>query len=158
MSYPVSTVPAVFTYLLATLTTAFAGATNPTDIYLCMGDPGEQAPPDIIEITGVQRTTPHFAMVGDGETEAQEEIYQVMFRVSSAMRGDTQATIAPLVQARAWYLLGLIETAVRTDPSLGGIVLTAWPGQSNGGVPVWSANGNGMICEIESSIEVENVF
>ena len=159
MTYPVSTVPRVLAYLQAALQAQFNTDENPQNIYLCVGDPGEQAPPDIVEITGVTRTTPHFAMVGDGEALALEEKYQVNVKISSAARGASQATISPVIIARAWQLLAYVETAVRLDPSLGGIVLTAWPGKSTGGVPTWAeGNINGMICEITSTIDVENVF
>ena len=158
MSYPISTVPAVLTYLFSTLNSVFLADANPDSIYLSLGDPGEQAPSDIVEITGVNRTTPHFAMVGDGQQDALEEVYQVIVKISSAQRGDTQATISPVVMARAWALLADVETAVRKDPTLGGNVFAGWPGRTTGGVPVWSPNGNGMICEIELTIDVEMTF
>lgn len=158
-TYPTSTVPAVLAYLQNAFQVQFSGDDNPQNIYLVVGDPGEQAPPDIVEITGVERTVPHFAMVGDGENLAQYESYQVHVKISSAMRGDTAETISPLVTARAWQLLGYVETAVRLDPSLGSIVLTAWPGRSVGGVPVWSTGDvNGMICEITTTVDVENTY
>jgi hypothetical protein len=158
VSYPVSTVPQVLAYLQTAFQAQFNADPNPQDIVLWTGDPGMEAPPVIVTITGVTRITPHFAMVGDGEALSLEEKYVVNVKVSCAMSGTAQATISPTLTARAWQIQAYVEKAVRLDPSLGGIVLLAWPGKSNGGSPVWSPNGKGMICEITSGIDVENTI
>ena len=94
---PVSTVPAVFAYLQATLRTYINDDPNPQDIYLCVGDPGMQDPPDIINLSGVTRTLPHLAMVGDGGFNALEEVYDVDVIVSASMRGVDAEAISSLI-------------------------------------------------------------
>ena len=158
---PVSTVPDVLAYLKDTLRTYINDDPNPQDIYLCVGDPGMQDPPDIINLSGVTRTLPHLAMVGDGGFNALEEVYDVDVIVSASMRGVDAEAISPLIIARAWQLQAYVEHAVRQDPSLGGLVLTSWPTGGTGGAPRWApptAQGDvlGMLCEIVSKISVEN--
>jgi hypothetical protein len=161
MTIPVSTVPAVLAYLKATLRTYINDDPNPQDIYLCVGDPGMQDPPDIINLAGVTRTLPHMAMVGSGGALALEENYDIDVIVSASMSGEDADVISPLIIARAWQLQAYVEDAVRQDPSLGTQVLWAWPTGGTGGTPKWApptSQGDvlGMLCEITSKINVDN--
>jgi hypothetical protein len=166
---PSSTVPAVIQYLLTAIGQQVAG--DPVgDILLYMGEPGMNIPNDMIEIQGkVSRQTPHFAMVGSADQLSTYEKYNVTIVCSSAMAGDASIPdtspqgLSSLVQARAYTLLSYVETAVRLDPTFGGLDLIGWPKGSTGGDPVWAppnAAGEvlGMICEITSTISVENTL
>ena len=160
MTIPVSTVPAALTYLYAAIAAQVATDPNPGNIYLCMGDPGVQDPPDIIQVVaGVSRAPANFALVGSGGSMAMEEKYSIQVKVSSAARGDTEADIAPAIMLRAWQLVSYVETAVRLDPSFGELLIEGWPKQSTGGSPTWSPDGQSwMLCEISVRIDCEAVI
>ena len=55
---------------------------------------------------------------------------------------------------RAYTLLGYLEVAVRTDPSLGSTILEAHPSGSDGGEPVWTDEPQGRLCEITETVFV----
>src|ERR1017187_5147962 len=64
---PVSTVPKAVAYLYNAVKAQIALDPNPTNIYLCIGDPGIPDPPDIIEVcSSVARNWEHFTFVGSG--------------------------------------------------------------------------------------------
>lgn len=157
MPYPVSTVPDAISYLVTAFQTQLSTDPNPSDITLFVGnDPGLIDTPDLIGITNVARNLDHFAMVGDGEDLAMYEKYSVYVRISSAQRAGTESAAAAALTARVWQLLAYLEYAVRLDPSLGGIVLTAWPGQTQGGLTVVAPDNNGWICEMTWKVDCES--
>lgn len=156
MAYPVSTVPSAITYLTTAFQTQLSTDANPQNITLFVGnDPGLADTPDLVAITNVVRDLQHFAMVGDGEDLAMYEKYSVMVKISTAQRAATEAEAAAALTARVWQLLAYLEYAVRLDPSLGGIVLTAWPGQTVGGLTVLAPDNNGWICEMSWRVDCE---
>ena len=122
-----------------------------------MGDPGMQDPPDIVQIANVTRSLEHFAMVGDGEDLAMYEKYSVIWKISSVTKAATQNEAALYLLPRVYQLQQYLEYAVRLDPSLGGIVLTAWPGQTEGGNIELAPDNNGYICEITGRVDCESV-
>lgn len=157
MPYPVSTIPQVVTYLTNAFQTQLSTDPNPQNITLFVGnDSGLANTPDLVAITNVTRTLEHFAMVGDGEDLAMYEKYSVVVKLSSAARAGKESEAAAYLSQRAWQLLAYCEYAVRLDPSLGNIVLTAWPGQTSGGLVNIAPDNNGWICEITWRVDVEN--
>ncbi len=156
MAYPVSTVPAAVEYLVTAFQTQLSTDPNPANITLFVGnDPGLADTPDLVAITDVTRTLQHFAMVGDGEDLAMYEKYSVMVKISSAQRAATESAAAFALTERVWQLLAYLEYAVRLDPSLGEIVLTAWPGQTSGGLVQVAPDNNGWICEMSWRVDCE---
>lgn len=156
MPYPVSTVPAAVDYLITAFQTQLSTDPNPQNITLYVGnDPGMLDTPDLVGITDVSRTLEHFAMVGDGEDLAMYEKYSVKVVISSAQRAATQAAASSLLTARVWQLLAYLEYAVRLDPSLSEIVLTAWPGRTSGGLVAMAPDNNGWICEMKWQVDCE---
>lgn len=154
--YPVSTVPAVIVYLTQVFQAELSTDPNPQNITLFVGnDPGLADTPDLVAIVDVQRNLEHFAMVGSGMDLAMYEKYSVMIRISSAQRGATEAEAAAALTQRVWELLAYCEYAVRQDPSLGGIVLTAWPGQAQGGMVQLAPDNNGWIAELATRVDIE---
>src|SRR5580658_5654727 len=102
---PVSTAPQAVLYLYDAVAAQVANDPNPTNIYLCLGDPGIPDPPDIIEVCAeVTRNWEHLALVGSGGALAGYEKYQIVYKLSSAQAGDTEADIAPTLLPRVWTL------------------------------------------------------
>ena len=163
-TYPVSTIPYVISYLTTQFQTYLSQDANPENITLFVGnDPGLPDTPDLVAIVNVARNLEHFAMVGSGETLAMYEKYAVYVRISSAQRAATQAEASAALIPRVYQLLSYLEYAVRVDPSLGmtappdngGMMLTAWPGQTQGGLVEVAPDNNGWICELSWKVDCE---
>lgn len=156
VSIPVSTVPQALVYFQNALAAQLANDLYKRNVTVFMGDPGIENTPDLIEIDGnVERTPSHFALVGSGGKLAVYEKYGIVWKVSSFLRGATQVEISTPLMQRAYQLVGYIETAVRTDPSFGGLLVEAWPGQTQGGSPKWNADRSGMLCELTGRVQCE---
>jgi hypothetical protein len=156
MTIPVSTAPQAVLYLYNAIADQVANDPTPTNIYLCIGDPGTPDPPDIIEVcAGIVNNWEHFTLVGSGGPKAGYEKYQITYKISSAQAGDTEADIAPVLMPRVWALHSYVDTAVRTDPSFGGLLVEGWPGQVTGGSPKWADSGTFMLCELTGRVQCE---
>jgi hypothetical protein len=155
MAYPVSTIPAAVEYLFTAFQTQLNTDATPENIVLSLGDPGMEDPPDLVQIANVSRSLEHFAMVGSGESLAMYEKYSVIWKISSVSRAATQPEAAAYLVPRVYQLMAYLEYAVRLDPSLGGIVLTAWPGQVEGGNVELAPDNNGYICELTGRVDCE---
>ena len=148
MSIPVSTVPAAIAALTTLVTTQTAA--DPT-ILVCQGEVGMDTPNDIIQIaTDVRRTVVPEAFLGSYQAGALQETYTITCLVS-AWSGDPDAVA---ITSRAYVLAGYIETAVRTDPSLGSTILEAHPGGTSGGNATWTESPVGRLCELSVTIDV----
>lgn len=155
---PVSTVPAVQSYLLTAIQNAALTDSAPSDILVCFGQPATEAPAAIIEVGhGVRRTTVPATFIGGGGVDWLNESYDIDVAVSVAEETvDTDGDPLALSE-RTWQLVGFVETVIRTDPSLGGLVNLAYPRSVTGGEPVWSENGVGRVCELVISVHVEEL-
>lgn len=132
---PVSTVPKAITAIL-TAVKARLSAAGETDVLVCVGTPMANDPTDIIQIASdVRRRVNPNAFVGSGGAGALEENYTIDVTVSCARQVATPQTDSIALSNRVWELVAYVENAVRTDPSLGDVVVVAWPGQSTGGKP-----------------------
>ena len=148
MTIPVSTVPAAIAALTALIATQTAS--DPT-ILVCQGEVGMDTPNDIIQIaTDVRRTVVPEAFLGSYQAGALQETYTITCLVS-AWSGDPDAVA---ITSRAYVLAGYIETAVRTDPSLGSTILEAHPGGTSGGNATWTESPVGRLCELSVTIDV----
>lgn len=120
----VSTAPAVKAYLLTQTKATLTAAANER-LLVVYNEPGTDLPGDIVSIGSVlNRVTEPSAYVGGGGQHWLTERYTVEV-VVDVFRGGDRSQVA---EERAWYLAGLVEQIVRTDPSLGGLVLEARPG------------------------------
>jgi len=151
MSIPVSTVPAALAGLQSLVATQVATDSKASQIVLCLGEPGMDLPSDIIQIgTNVRRSVRPQVFMGSFQAQALEEDYDIEVLVSS-WSGD--ADPAAIVN-RAYQLVAYVETAVRTDPTLAGVVLEAYPSSTNGGNAEWSGDPVGRLCEITVTVHV----
>lgn len=153
MAIPLSTVPAVKKQLYAIFTTAVATVPAPAPDQAGMlvqyGEPGPYQPDDIVSVGDVKRNvTPH-NIVGTGGAGALNENYVVEYWVDVFRGGDQPE----YVTERAYTILGALETAVRNDPSLGGLVQWAWPRTSEE-ASGWDPDNRGRQTQIRGEIEV----
>lgn len=108
------------------LTTAFAAMQGASEqpVLVVRADPGPYDPDDIVSVGDVvNRTLTQHAFVGDGGQHAGRETYEVEVVVDCFRMGD----VAQLVDERAWTLEAAVETYVRGNRTLGGVVEDAWP-------------------------------
>lgn len=152
MAIPNPTVPTAITNLISQVNTQVAADTgNPLDqskVLVVQGEEGKEHPHDIINVgVDVKRTVTWRTLIGSAQAQAWEEDYEIECRVSSWGGIDP----GPVVN-RAWVLQGYLETAVRTDPSLGGVVQEASIATSGGGNAAWSGSPISRVCEITSAV------
>ncbi len=107
---------------------------------LVRGTPLANAPlDDAIVIRKITRTVTRLAMVGPVDNfGAFREDFIIPVEVFSFRGGDDAVT----VENRAWSLVGAVETAVRSDPTLAGAVLAAFP-EFNEMVSDWDPDSSG---------------
>jgi hypothetical protein len=147
MTIPVSTVDTVLDYLVATVTTQIGDAS----VLICDGPPGPYQPDDIVAIgETIAVVTDVHAFVGSGGQHWLSESYTVSVTISVFRGADSVA----LTWKRAKALADSVDTAVRTDPTLGGAVQLAWPSKTlfTSG---WTENHAGRIVTVEKEISVE---
>lgn len=117
---PVSTIPAVKCYLVAAVKMR-PEIESPT--LVTYGEPGTYLPRDIICVLDATQAFTVAAMVGSGATHWLDETYSIDIVVDCFLGGDDPRK----VEERALYLAGIVVDVVRTDPSLGGLVIQAKP-------------------------------
>src|ERR1035438_7723069 len=147
MTIPASTVPAAIEAIKA----ATAAQMTDPSILLTVGDPGMDLPDNVIAIGEVRRTVEPATFIGNGGLFWLEEKYDIDVVCSAWSGSDNRTTITDM----AWTLVNYVETAVRTDPSLGGIVNVAYPVGTHTLSATWTEDPDGMTIEIEMAIHVE---
>ena len=151
MTIPVSTVPAAVAALTTQVATQVATDSQAGAILVCQGEVGADAPNDIIQIaTNVRRSVKPEAFIGSYQSGSLQEDYTISCLVSS-WSGDPDPVA---ITQRAYVLAAYIETAVRTDPSLGSSVLEAHPAGTDGGNAVWTDSPVGRLFELTVDIVV----
>jgi len=150
---PVSTVPAVKAYLFAQLKAKLTPDPIQTASSLTVfyDEPGPNQPDDIVVVGACKsRQVTPFQMVGSGGRGWLYEKYMLEVTVACFRGGDN----AQLIYERAYALTGQIETAVRSDPSLGGLVTQAHPAGSHDD-PQWETQHKGRTVAVVIDIDVE---
>lgn len=149
---PVSTVPQARANLISAISAlvATSGLTEPgCEVY--DSAPDHETENDIIAVCGARRTVESMALVGSGAQFWRQEHYSIEVMIDCFQGGANGAMEA--VNQRAYALLALVETAVRQDPSLGGIAIQAAPASSDS-VPSWDDAHMGARCLITAEIKV----
>lgn len=145
MTIPNTTVFPVRNYLITQLSAAVPAGTEVFD--------AENTQPDRedwVLVGGARRTVGALAMVGNGGQFWRDERYQVDVTIETFTAGRNGFEDS---YNRAYALLETLESVVRQDPSLGGLVLQANP-KSSSDTPTWDPTGQGAIVTITTSIEV----
>ena len=154
MSIPVSTVPSAIAALTSQIQTQVNTDPSATAIAVFTGDEDRNRANDrIIVATNVNRTVTHEAFLGSLQLGSLEEKYTIEVLVS-AYSGDPDGVAN---MNRAWVLAGYVETAVRTDPTLGSSVLIARPAGTRGAQSYWTADPVGRQCDITVAIFVDTL-
>lgn len=145
MSIPVSTVDTVKDFLVA----GIAAQVNDTSVLVSYDLPGEDLPDDIIVVGDIDVDTQVHAFVGSGGQHWLAESYRVQVSISVYRGGDN----ASLTWKRAKTLSDAIDTLIRTDPSLGGVVQLAWPSRTSF-KSEWEEEHRGRIVTVDKEISV----
>ncbi len=149
MSIPISTVPAAMKYLVAEIETQV----NDDSVLISYGPPGTNQPNDIIAVMGFEarEVQPH-SFVGGGGQHWLYETYEILI-VVSVFRGGP--TVNESCFERAMTLLSAVETAVRTDPSLGGAVLESNPSHVDKSDAFYDSEHKGFVVELPLLVHCE---
>lgn len=157
-TYPVSTAPSakawLFGQMQAVLTADPAATfevTYATNVDL-LDSPDDQVWLGDI----VNHIVQPFAMVGNEGKFAFYEQYDIEIGIS-IYRPGVEADSGMDAEARAWALLGAIWTIQRTDPTMGGALVTSRPNMSSSSVD-WDDQdpSKGRICTLPASIHCES--
>lgn len=125
-----------------------AGYAAPLVVY---DRPGIYRPPELVVIGKVyDRRVTEFAMVGSGGNGWLKEDFEFEAIVDVFRPGESLQVEA---YNRAWQLMSLIETVVRTDPSMGGLVIRSRPDRSYDDSE-WERDGKGWIVSVTSRFTV----
>lgn len=147
---PTSTMPAAKTYLFNQLTAAFAGTAN---LLVSMDLPPNDPPveQDVIVVGDIEQSFDPWQMVGSGGQGWLYDKYTIQIMISVYRGGDEAQAV--LTQAAA--LVYQVCQVVRTDPSLGGLVVQAYPASANY-ESGWSEEGaSGRVTDVEMKIAIE---
>ena len=152
MTIPVSTAPQAMVYALGLIQTALSADTAYGSMYVGMAIPGPDVSNEIVCITGeTNRTLSRQSFVGSMGALALEEVYDIEVIISAFNdQSDTTAVLN-----RAWALAGYVDQAIRSDPSFGGLVLTAYPVSTTGGEITPIGQPSGLQVTLTTSIRVE---
>lgn len=154
---PLSTVPAVSTYLLGAIQAQVATDPLAASMLVKLGEAGVDLPNDIITIGEVRRRLTPRTFIGSGGLDWELETYDIEVFISTwTGSGDSDDTSVVSIQLndRLWQLIGYVETAVRTDPSLGELVTVAYPASTTATGPTWPETG-GLIAQAEMTVHAE---
>ena len=149
-------------YLYSAVSSAAASdplvETGAGEILVKLGEPSRNNPPDVISFGSVNRRIRWESFIGSGGTDSLYELYDIDVQIHSWLAyGDVSddSTVALQVIQRAWLLESYVESAVRADPSFGGLVDIAYPSASNSNSPEWSGDPTGLLVSISLPIHVE---
>jgi hypothetical protein len=125
---PSSTAPAARTWLYGQLTAQIEpDPDNPkASLLICYDEVGTDAADDVVIVGTVTRVIDVNSMVGSGGAGWLDERYSITVTIDIFRGGDDAAATF----ARGCLLLDQLCAIVRTDPTLGGAVLTARPATS----------------------------
>jgi hypothetical protein len=142
MSIPVSSVPTAKAWLFNQLTANIdtAGVTEQSQVVYAQ--PTTYLAPNIIAVDKVNREVTQAHMVGSGGAGWLREQYTIEV-VISCMRGGSDFLS---LETDFWALVALVESTVRTDPSLGGAVSVARPTRGDA-LSAFTDDHNGILCE-----------
>lgn len=146
MTIPTSTVPAARQYLVTGIRSAAGSQAEVFD-----GDADHLDHENWITVGGVTRQVAPLAMVGNGGQFWREERYSVAIEINCFVAGRENSM--QQANTNAYALLAIVESVVRQDPSLGGLVIQAAP-KSSTSIPSWDEEGQGAELILNASIEV----
>jgi hypothetical protein len=162
-TYPTSTGPAAKAWLYGQMQSVLAAASDATfKLAYATTVTTSNSPDDMVWLEGIQnRVVSNFAMVGNLGQYSLAEEYDLVVQISCFRAGEESDDAATdpgaLAEARAFVLAGQIETIQRTDPTMGGQLITSRPNQSSGDVD-WDEAGNGRVATLQISFHCQAVI
>ena len=145
MTIPAPSIDATTTALVTAINTQVATLTDGATVLVCEGPPTLYQPDDIITVGEFsdELFSPH-ALVGSGGAGWLQEDYRIGVKIDIYRGSDSVL----LVRQRLSSLIAAVNTAVRTDPSLGGTCYLAYPEQAHRTLE-WDPDAKGVrgICE-----------
>lgn len=100
----------------------------------------------------INRTTVHYRMTGNAGAGSFLESYSLEMAVDCYAGGDSDETRA--LEELAWSYVCQVEAVVRSDPSLGGLVIEAFPASSDDD-PEWDQQHKGRLVHIALIVNVQ---
>jgi len=162
-TYPTSTAPAAKAWLYGQMQSTLTAASDATfGLTYATTVATPNSPDDMVWLEGVQnRVVSNFAMVGNLGQYSLAEEYDLVVQISCFRAGEESDVVATepgaLAEARTFVIAGQIETIQRTDPTMGGNLITSRPNQSGSDVD-WDDSGNGRIATIQLSFHCQAVI
>lgn len=147
VTIPTSSVPSVIEYLLGAIQGQCANDALFDDMLIRIGQPGVNFPNDMIWISGTRRSQSIDTFIGSGGTDWLNEKYDVTVTISTWVGtgdADDNSVLSTQLTERVWQLIAYVETAVRNDPGLGGLVDFAYPRDVTTEGPVWTEGDPGL--------------
>lgn len=117
------TVPAVRAALVARHRAALTAAGLP-DVAVTYGQPGPEIPSAFVAVSasdGVTRTVKRMPNRVTGSSDETYDLKVVLWVSTTGFTSDAQQAVTE----RVWSIAAVLEADLRTDPTLGGAVLTA---------------------------------
>lgn len=158
MTIPASSIPAALEALVSVITSQAQSDPEFSQILITLGKPGPTGSTDVIYITGDHhREVVPLGLIGNYGQGALYESYTLPVAVF------TFANVAPELQAstvltRAYQLVAFVEDAVRSNPTLNGIVEEAVPINTEGGEIEAVADPTGLTCTVVVNIQIRNAI
>lgn len=162
-TYPPSTVPAAKQWLFGQMVSTLTAAPNNTFAVSYATQATTLSSPDdqvwFEDTTG--RQVKQFAFVGNLGKGALYEEYDLNLLVTcyrAGAEGADDVTLEPaaLAETRAWQLASAIEQIQRTDPTMGGALVTSRPNTIPNVNVDWDEARNGRTCTIPVSFHCES--
>lgn len=143
-----SSVKAAVAWLITSIT-ANVSAADGHDLYVGYGEPLNTEPDDQVYLVDVRSDAQLIGMRTPTTVGAMSEADTIPLWVSVFRAGDDGQTAFE----RCCDMVNTIVGLVRADPTLGGAVLDAHPGQVTYPSPAATESGTGRLCETELVFE-----
>ena len=143
-----SAIPAVYTAVLAMLTAKMVQqAAGGGNVQVFDGELATYTPDEFVVLSGISNGRQSWGSIG---TQRRNETFDINGMVRCWAGGDSQA----LQRQRIFDLLALIESALDTDPSVGGVVNGTV--QITAGIVRFGVQDDGRYCEADFYLTVAN--
>lgn len=149
-----TTVPAAIDALLAAITTTVAADSQANQILIAEVLEQADDPLEVILVAEAEETLSIKPFCFTGGMTARNSMFETYTLDVKVSKYEGSYLPDDLIQ-RTFVLCGYVENAVRSDPSLGGTVLVAYPESRRVLSPEWAGEVAGLLMEVTIPIHVE---
>jgi len=154
VAIPVSTAPQVVQAILADIAAVVAADSNAGAMTVCLGTPGPNVEDEVVYIPGeVNRVSTFQSFTGGFGAGTLRESYDFDVHVSVYSNEDGATCMN-----RAWVIAAYVETAIRNDPTVGGLVEVCYPSGTRGGEPAPIQEPAGVQTDIVITVHAETTL